>query len=117
MLKMISLTLLAAGMFTALSACDKKDSTAQSACDKKGSTAQVPSACSRPAKAKELALDLGDKVTLKLIQIPAGTFLMGSHADARDRDDDEGLPIGKWVNGNAQMEITISKAFYLVVPA
>ena len=29
------------------------------------------------ATARELTLDLGDKVTLKLVQIPAGKFLMG----------------------------------------
>ncbi len=60
-------------------------------------------------------LDLADGVTLKLVQIPAGKFLMGSPKDEKDRGDDEGLPPGKWVNGSPQFEVTISKPFYLGV--
>ena len=75
--------------------------------------ADAPGAATRPAK--ELVLDLGDKVTLKLVQIPAGKFLMGSPKDEKDRGDDEGLPPGKWVNDDPQIEVTISKAFYLGV--
>ena len=54
------------------------------------------------AKAKELALDLGNKVTLKLVQIPAGKFLMGSPESEKDRDKEE-----------IQHEVTISKPFYM----
>ncbi len=38
-----------------------------------------------PAKqpAKELTIDLGNKVTLKLVQIPAGKFTMGSPDDEK----------------------------------
>ena len=60
--------------------------------------ATVPS--SQPAK--ELTLDLGDKVTLKLVLIPAGKFLMGSPVTEKDRDTDE-----------IQHEVTISKPFYM----
>jgi len=105
MLKRLSLALLVAGMFLALFACDKKDSTAQAQAAGAGGA----------AKPKELVLDLGDKVTLKLVQIPAGKFLMGSPKDEKDREDDEGLPPGKWVNGNPQFEVSISKPFYLGV--
>ena len=65
--------------------------------------------------AKELTLDLGNGVSLKLVQIPAGKFTMGSPKDEKDRGDDEGLPPGKWVNDNPQIEVTISKPFYLGV--
>jgi formylglycine-generating enzyme required for sulfatase activity len=54
--------------------------------------------------AKELTLDLGNKVTMKLVQIPAGKFLMGSPETEKDRDKDE-----------TQHEVTISKPFYMDV--
>jgi formylglycine-generating enzyme required for sulfatase activity len=54
---------------------------------------------------KEVALDLGNNVTLKLVLIPAGTFMMGSPENEKDRDNDEG----------PQHEVTISKAFYMGV--
>ena len=54
------------------------------------------------AAGKELILDLGDKVTLKLVQIPAGKFLMGSPATEQDREDNE-----------VQHEVTISKPFFM----
>ena len=52
--------------------------------------------------AKELTLDLGDKVTLKLVQIPTGKFLMGSPETEQERRPDE-----------LQHEVTISKPFYM----
>lgn len=55
---------------------------------------------SQPAKA--LTLDLSDKVTLKLVLIPAGKFLMGSPETEKGRDTDE-----------VQHEVTISKPFYM----
>ena len=64
---------------------------------------------------KELTLDLGNKVMLKLVQIPAGKFLTGSPKGEKDRQDDEGLLPGQWVNGDAQIEVTISKPFYMGV--
>jgi formylglycine-generating enzyme required for sulfatase activity len=61
--------------------------------------------CSMPSTqpAKELTLDLGNKVTMKLVLIPAGKFKMGSPKDEMDRDDNEG----------PQHEVTISKPFYM----
>ncbi len=67
------------------------------------STAQAqPAGPDGGAKPKELTLDLGDKVTLKLVEIPAGKFTMGSPETERGRDDDE-----------TQHEVTISKPFYM----
>ncbi|MCY2952402.1 MAG: formylglycine-generating enzyme family protein [Planctomycetota bacterium] len=54
--------------------------------------------------AKELKLDLGNGVSLKLVQIPAGQFLMGSPETEKDRGKDE-----------VQHEVTISKPFYMGV--
>lgn len=53
---------------------------------------------------KKLTLDLGNNVTLKLVLIPAGTFLMGSPETVKDR-----------FKGEVQHEVTISKPFYLGV--
>lgn len=52
---------------------------------------------------KELVLDLGDKVTMKLVLIPAGKFMMGSDkAEAR------------YVEGEApRHEVTITRPFYM----
>lgn len=55
--------------------------------------------------AKELTLDLGDGVTMKLVLIPAGHFLMGSPAGEEGREENEG----------PQREVTISKPFYMGV--
>ena len=52
--------------------------------------------------AKELTLDLGDKITLKLVPIPPGKFLMGSPETEKDRVTDE-----------TQHEVTISKSFFM----
>jgi len=52
--------------------------------------------------AKELTLDLGNKVTMKLVLIPAGKFMMGSPETEKDRDKDE-----------TQHEVTISNPFYM----
>jgi sulfatase modifying factor 1 len=54
--------------------------------------------------AKELTLDLGNKVTMKLALIPAGKFTMGSPETEKGRDKDE-----------VQHEVTISKPFYMGV--
>ncbi len=53
-------------------------------------------------KLEELALDLGNQVTLKMVKIPAGKFLMGSPPDEEERQGDE-----------TQHEVTISKPFYM----
>jgi len=73
------------------------------ACDSKESRAQQPST-SGSTGAKELTLDLGDKVTMKLVQIPAGKFLMGSPETQKDSDKEE-----------TQHEVTISKPFFMGV--
>jgi formylglycine-generating enzyme required for sulfatase activity len=73
--------------------------------DSKESAAQTrPASTQGIARAKEMTLDLGDKLTLKLVQIPAGKFLMGSPETEEDRYDDED-----------QHEVTISRAFYMGV--
>jgi len=54
------------------------------------------------AKAKELILDLGEDVSMKLVAIPAGKFLMGSPETEHGR-----------VAGEIQHEVTISKPFHM----
>jgi len=56
-----------------------------------------------PKLDKQLTLDLGDGVTMKLVLIPAGKFLMGSPEGEQGRDEDEG----------PQHKVTITKAFYM----
>jgi len=55
--------------------------------------------------AKTLTLDLEKGVSMKLILIPSGKFLMGSPDDEKGRDPREG----------PQREVTISKPFYMGV--
>ena len=52
--------------------------------------------------AKELTLDLGNNVTMRLALVPAGKFLMGSPKDERERAADE-----------TQHEVAISKPFHM----
>ncbi|HAU37527.1 MAG TPA: DNA recombination protein RecF [Phycisphaerales bacterium] len=49
------------------------------------------------------SLDLGNGVSLKLVLVPAGKFLMGSPSDEKNRSNDEG----------PQREVTIRRPFYL----
>jgi formylglycine-generating enzyme required for sulfatase activity len=51
----------------------------------------------------KLTLDLGNKVTMKLVFIPSGKFMMGSPASEKGRNADEG----------PQREVTITKPFYM----
>lgn len=53
----------------------------------------------------DLALDLGNGISLKLVLIPAGKFLMGSPEDEQSRN----------VNEGPQHEVTISKSFYMSI--
>jgi formylglycine-generating enzyme required for sulfatase activity len=62
-----------------------------------------PATQSQPAR--EMKLDLGHGVTLKLAFVPAGKFMMGSPPTERDRNENEG----------PQREVTISKPFYMGV--
>lgn len=54
-------------------------------------------------RAAELSLDLGEGVTMEFVQIPAGTFQMGSPEDEEGRNKDEG-PVH---------EVTFKKPFYM----
>lgn len=67
-----------------------------------GLAADAASPVAQPTK--EIKLDLGDKVTMKLVQIPAGKFVMGSP------ELEKGLGLGE-----DQHEVTISEAFYMGV--
>jgi len=95
MMKILGMAMLVLGMFFAVVGCDSEESTAQ---------AQQASPRGT-AGAKGLCLDLGNKVTMKLVQIPAGKFSMGSPETEKDRKEDE-----------TQHEVTISKPFYMGVP-
>jgi formylglycine-generating enzyme required for sulfatase activity len=53
---------------------------------------------------KEVSLDLGNKVMLKLVLVPAGRFAMGSPATEKNRQENE-----------VQHEVTITKPFYIGV--
>ena len=53
--------------------------------------------------APSLDLSCGNHVTMKLVLIPAGKFMMGSPESEKDRGSDEG----------PQHEVTISKPFYM----
>jgi len=100
MIKNLRISTLALGMILASFAYDKK-----------ASMAQAPPADA--ARARELTLNLSDKAALKLVQIPAGKFLMGSPMTEWGRGQSEGLPYAKIVNNITQFEVTISKPFYL----
>ncbi len=54
---------------------------------------------------KVFTLDLGNKVSMKLVLIPAGKFLMGSPETEKGHESSEG----------PQREVTISKPFYMGV--
>ena len=64
----------------------------------------APARVSRPA-GRTLTLNLGKGVTMKLVLIPAGKFVMGSPESEKDRKDREG----------PQRQVTISRAFYMGV--
>ncbi len=73
--------------------------------EKKDYLGKRPIATLPSAKEKELTLDLGNNVTMKLALIPAGKFMMGSPETEKDHTSDEG----------PQREVTISKPYYLGV--
>jgi formylglycine-generating enzyme required for sulfatase activity len=71
---------------------------------------------------KELALDLGNKVTLKLALIPAGKFTMGSPEEEKKAAVKEAVAAGipeatasDVFKDEVQHEVTISKPFYMGV--
>jgi formylglycine-generating enzyme required for sulfatase activity len=51
----------------------------------------------------QMKIDLGDGVTMKLVRLPAGEFVMGSPASEEWRDDDEG----------PQHRVRITRPFYM----
>ncbi|MFM7925419.1 MAG: formylglycine-generating enzyme family protein, partial [Planctomycetaceae bacterium] len=63
-----------------------------------GSPAEPPAAAADADQRKEVVNTIG----MKLLLIPAGTFLMGSPASEKDRDDDE-----------TQHQVTLTKPFYM----
>ncbi len=63
------------------------------------------SASTTPTDPRLLNLDLGNAMTMKLIRIPAGSFIMGSPDTEKDREDDEG----------PQHKVKISKPFHMGV--
>ncbi len=54
---------------------------------------------------KHITVDVGKGITMKLVKIPAGRFIMGSSSNESGRDGDEG----------PQHRVTISKSFYMGV--
>ena len=70
--------------------------------------------------AKELTLDLGNGVSMKLVQIPAGKFTMGSPESEKRQAVKEAVAAGvsevdakKSFADEVQHEVTISKPFYM----
>jgi len=94
MMKTLGMAMIMLVVFFAVVGCASRESAPQ---------AQQPGARGG-AGGKELTLDLGDTVALKLVRIPAGKFLMGSPETEEDRD-----------KGEVQHEVTISKPFYMGV--
>ena len=66
-----------------------------------GSVAPGQEKAAKPPE--ELVLDLGGGVSMKLVKIPAGKFMMGSPENEKDRLKNEG----------PQHEVTLTKAFYM----
>jgi formylglycine-generating enzyme required for sulfatase activity len=94
MMKTLGMAMLVLGMFFAVVGGDsQKPTTQEQQASPRGTTG-----------AKVMTLDLGSKVTMKLVLIPAGKFLMGSPETEKDRNKDE-----------TQHEVTISKTFYMGV--
>lgn len=54
---------------------------------------------------EDVAVSLGNRISLKLALVPSGKFLMGSPYDQQDR----------WPNEGPQHEVTISEPFYMGV--
>jgi formylglycine-generating enzyme required for sulfatase activity len=85
MMKTFLMAMVVLGVFFGVGACDKERTSATGA-----------------AGRKELTVDLGNGVSMKLVQIPAGTFQMGSPEREPPFDEDEHY-------------VTITKPFYMGV--
>jgi formylglycine-generating enzyme required for sulfatase activity len=106
---------LAVVVLAAIGGCKSKGSSGQGKSDagsasKPGLVGYVgtptntfPVPLSDTVPAKQVTLDFGNNVSMKLVLIPAGKFMMGSPENEKDRYDTEG----------PQHEVTISKAFYI----
>ena len=62
-----------------------------------------------------IALDLGKGVTMKLVLIPAGKFLMGSGVSAKQLATQYGEKAEDFANEYPQHEVQITKPFYMGV--
>src|SRR5437868_6515013 len=65
----------------------------------------APAAAPPSTQPADLTLDLGNNTSIKLVLIPAGTFMMGSPADEKDRAENE----------SPLHQVKISKPFYMAV--
>ena len=115
-MRAFAVLMLAVVVLAAVGGCKSKESTGQGKPDsgpasKPGlvenvglptNTLSVPPSDTAPTK--QLTLDLGNGVSMKLVLIPAGKFIMGSPETEKDRGQDE-----------VQHEVTISKPFYIGV--
>ena len=87
----------------------------QSSSDAPSSQPTTPADVSVTQPAKELAIDLGNNVSMKLALIPAGKFMMGSPKDeeAREGYGMRLMLLGPVDNESPRHEVTISKPFYM----
>nr|WP_235006881.1 bifunctional serine/threonine-protein kinase/formylglycine-generating enzyme family protein [Calothrix rhizosoleniae] len=69
----------------------------------------------RQLGAKHFAEDLGNGVTLEIVQIPGGTFTMGSPAGEAQRDDDEGPQRQVTVPGFFMGRYAVTQAQYQAI--
>ncbi|MBL7218599.1 MAG: formylglycine-generating enzyme family protein [Phycisphaerae bacterium] len=101
-----------------LSSCSRKDRGKQPEREdsSRGATTR-PSAPQKPAgPPRSIDLDLGDGVTMKLVLIPAGKFMMGgksSPAEVARKFHRYGGQEAYYTAEHPQREVTISKPFYM----
>ncbi|MBW4684132.1 MAG: formylglycine-generating enzyme family protein [Komarekiella atlantica HA4396-MV6] len=67
------------------------------------------------SEAKYFVEDLGDSVTLEMVQIPGGTFMMGSPAGEKERESDEGPQHQVKVAGFFMGKYEITQAQYQAI--
>jgi formylglycine-generating enzyme required for sulfatase activity len=94
MMKILAMAMIVLGMFFALIAGDATESTARAQQPRHGDIED-----------KELTLDLGNGVSMKLARIPAGDFIMGS-SDAEK---------GHFTNEAPQHRVKITRPFFMGV--
>ena len=96
-------TLCIAGLAVVLAALPSCSRTEKPAADANASAGRQKATARLSGDGKELLVDLGGGVTMKLLLIPAGRFTMGSPEGEAGRSSDEG----------PQHEVTISKPFFM----